>query len=79
MSRPKYYGPFVSMSIAWSFHDALPEPLEGGAKAVKSFSPYDHSEAELASMAIIRERDAKHPVNLALYKPKPLLIQPLRS
>lgn len=76
VSRPKYYGPFVSMSIAWAFHDQLPEPLEGGAKAVKSVSPYDHNEAELAAMAITRERDANHPVNLAMFKPqRPMTFQ----
>lgn len=80
VSRPKYFGPFVSDSLAWAFHDKLPEPLEGGAKVVKAVSPYDHHEAELAAMAITRERDVNHPVNLAIYRPKPLTtFQPRRK
>lgn len=55
-SRNLYYGPFVSLSIAEHFMNALPEPLEGGLKTFKSFQPYSHSEDTLAGEVILRKR-----------------------
>lgn len=54
--RNRYFGPFVSDTMAYDFCDALPTPLEGGYKYVKNLSPYNHEEARLAADVIIRRR-----------------------
>lgn len=61
-ARNRYYGPFVSDSLAEDFMSDLPEPLPGGLKVYKLVSPFTFDEARLASMEIMQSRNAPHHV-----------------
>lgn len=51
----KLYGPFVSETVAWTFADELPAPVDG-TKGVKATSQFTHDEAHLAKVEILLER-----------------------
>lgn len=56
-TRNRYFGPFITVSVAEAFLSTLPRPLPGGAKTWKTIEPYSHSEASLARDAILRNRE----------------------
>lgn len=58
----RYFGPFVSTSVADFFLAALPKPRKGGWKAVRHLQPYSVQEGHTVAEMIKRERDAQQPV-----------------
>jgi hypothetical protein len=55
--QTRYYGPFVSPSVADFFIAALPTPLEGGFVRAVTLQPFTVQEAHLVASLIKRERD----------------------
>lgn len=54
--RSRYFGPFVSITLAESFLTILPDPQPGGNKVWKPVEPYTASDAVFARDAILRAR-----------------------
>lgn len=63
--RPKaatrYFGPFVDLSIASRFEDALPDPLPGGIKVTRPVQPFSTEDDQDARNAILQEREMAQP------------------
>lgn len=52
----RYFGPFVTMSVAQYFKACLPEPLDGGVCLIHSLQPFSGNEGHIVNQKIIEER-----------------------
>lgn len=55
-AKVRYFGPFVSESVADFFTAALPEPLEGGWVRTVALQPFGPQEGRTVNQLILRER-----------------------
>lgn len=58
-ARNRYYGPFISETMAERFVDCLPEPQQGGQKLYRLIRPFTFEECSLATMEIEQVRDLR--------------------
>jgi hypothetical protein len=52
----KYFGPFVSTSVADFFKASLPMPLEGGFCRTVTLQPFSAQDGHTVSQLVMRER-----------------------
>lgn len=52
----RYFGPFVSESVAEFFVAALPKPQKGGWARIRHLQPFGVQEGRTVSEMILRER-----------------------
>lgn len=60
-AKVRYFGAFVSESVADFFIAALPEPLEGGFARVVPLQPFTAQEGFTVSRMILAERRSAQP------------------
>lgn len=52
----RYFGPFVSRSIAEFFQACLPEPLDGGVCQILTLQPFTQADGHIVAQKILEER-----------------------
>lgn len=55
--KVRYFGPFVSLSVAEFFQASLPMPLKGGWARIVQIEPFLAHEGHTVSQLILKERE----------------------